>query len=682
MHTKRLFVLAALLLWTLSLHAQEKQPITFDDFISIVRVTDPQPSPDGKWIAYTASRFSKESNRGNSDIHLVAAGGSQGRQLTHSPASDHSPRWSPDGQTLAFVSSREGTPQIYLLDLRGGEARKLTNISTGASGPVWAADGSAILFTSTVYPDCPDDDCNAKKLQEKESSKVKAQIWDRLLYRHWNSWTEGMRNHVFIAQVADGSVRDLTPGDYDAPPIALGGSPDYAISPDGQEVCFVKNTDAMVATSTNNDLFTRPVAGGAEKRLTTSKANDNSPAYSPDGRYIAYLAMSRPGFEADRQQVTLYDRRSGEHRSLTANLDRSPSSLAWSPDSKFIYFLADDQGYYSIYRVAVAGGAPEQLSTGSFNRNLSVAGNGMLVFTREAINRPADVWVADADGKNARQVTRANEALLARLAMNPLEEFWYTGAGGTRVHSLLVKPPKFDPAKKYPLIYLVHGGPQGSWSDNFHYRWNAQMFAAPGYVVVMPNPRGSTGYGQQFTDDITGDWGGKVYEDLQKGWEYVTKTYRFVDADRMGSAGASYGGYMMYWLQGHPHPFKALFAHNGVYNLTSMYGETEELWFPQWEMRGAPWENPELYRKWSPSTYVKNFKTPMLIVHSQRDYRVDISQGLEAFTALQKMGVPSKFLYFPDEDHFVSKPLNAELWWQTVHAWFATYLQPKPASSD
>ena len=662
------------LLLAQALPAQMKQALTFDDFISMKRVADPQPSPDGAWIAYTVTVYSKEDNRGNSDIWLVSADGKTTRRLTSNPAADFSPRWSPDGKTLAFVSTRDGSAQIWLLPADGGEARKLTTISTGATGPVWLPGGDALLFTSRVYPDCADDSCNEKRDDERRNSKVKAQIWDSLLYRHWNAWTEGKRNHVFIVSVADGAFRDLTPGDYDSPPISLGGSPDYAVSPDGLELCFVKNTDAMVAMSTNNDLFIRPIAGGEERRITTSKANDNNPVYSPDGRYIAYLAMQRPGFEADRQQVMIYDRRTGSHRSLTADLDRSARGLLWAPDGKSLYFLADDKGYYTIWRVSLSGGDAKKIIDRSNNRSLAVAGK-KLVFLRDAINRPADVWTAALDGKKQQQLTDVNAGLLATLAMNPLEEFWFEGAGGTKVHGLMVKPPHFEAGKKYPLIYLVHGGPQGAWHDTFHYRWNAQMFAAPGYVVVMVNPRGSTGYGQKFTDEITQDWGGKVYEDLKRGWEYVLRKYDFIDADRMAAAGASYGGYMMYWLQGHEHPFKALVAHDGVYNLVSMYGETEELWFPHWEMGGAPWENPELYAKWSPSSYVKNFKTPMLIVHSQKDYRVDVSQGFEAFTALQRMGVASRFLYFPDEDHFVRKPQNAELWWQTVHDWIARYVK-------
>lgn len=657
------------------IQAQEKRPITFEDFWGFERVSDPQPSPDGKWVAYTVTTYDITTNKSNSDIYLVSIDGKDTKQFTSSPKRESQPRWSPDGKTIAFVSNRDGNAQIYLMPVSGGEARKLTTISTGASGPVWSSDGKNILFTSTVYPDCENDDCNAKKLQAQESNLVQAQIWDRLMFKHWNDWTYGMRSHVFVASTEDGSFRDVTPGDFDSPPISLGGSPDYAISPDGSEICFVKNPDDVVAVSTNNDLYIVATSGGEAKQITTNSGNDANPVYSPDGKYIAYTSMARGGFEADKRVLMLYNRKNGTSRALTQSLDRSATDLAWNSKSNAIYFLTEDGSCQSIYSVDINSAKTTQITQGLYNKSLSLATGDKLVFIQEKINKPADVWVADKNGKNAKQLTFHNKDKLSQLEMNPLEEFWFAGAGGTKVHGFMVKPPQFDQVKKYPVIYLVHGGPQGAWHDSFHYRWNAQMFAAPGYVVVMVNPRGSTGYGQQFTDEISRDWGGKVYEDLKNGWEYLGANFDFIDANRMGAAGASYGGYMMYWLEGHDNPFKCLVAHDGVFNLVSMYGTTEELWFPEWEMGGAPWENPELYAKWSPSNYIKDFKTPMLIVHSQKDFRVDLGQGFEAFTALQKMNVPSKFLYFPDEDHFVSKPQNAKLWWNTLHEWFAEYLK-------
>ena len=654
--------------------AQEKRAITFDDLMAVQRLTDPQISPDGQWIAYTVTKVDKAGNKSNSDIYAVSIDGNTVRQLTNSPKGDSQARWSPDGKTIAFISSRDDAPQIYLIPVSGGEARKLTNISTGASSPVWSKDGSQLLFSSSVFADCPDDACNQEKSEEQENSKVKARVYDRLLYRHWDAWWDGTRSHVFIANANDGAFRDVTPGDYDSPPISLGGSPDYAISPDGAEICFVKNTDPVVATSTNNDLFVVPTIGGAEKRLTANKGNDNNPVYSPDGKYIAYCMMPRAGFESDRQELMLYESDSGMSRSLTANLDRSVGGIIWSPTSDRLYFTAADQGHSAIYTVTLKGGDAKKLTDKTFNTSVQVSGDGKtLVFLRQAINQPYEMWAMNKDGSTPRQLTHTNDALTAQLDMNPVEEFWSDGPGGVKVHSLMLKPPKFDATKKYPMIFLVHGGPQGAWDDIFHFRWSAQMFAAPGYVVIMPNPRGSTGYGQKFTDEISGDWGGKAYQDLMNAYDYAIKNYSFIDANRTAAAGASYGGYMMYWMMGHTDKFKCFVSHDGVFNAISMYGSTEEIWFTNWEYKAAPWLIRDAYDKWSPHNFAQNWKTPILIVHGQQDMRVDLSEGLQAFTVAQLKGIPSKFLYFPDEGHWVLKPLNSELWYKTVVDWIGQW---------
>jgi dipeptidyl aminopeptidase/acylaminoacyl peptidase len=675
-HSVFLFAFALAFIIASQATAQEKHPITFDEFFGMGRVSDPQISPDGKGIAYTVTYYDKEDNRGNSDIWIVPLDGGTSIQLTNSPKDDSHPRWSPDGKRIAFISSRGGTSQIWTIPADGGEASQVTTISTEASGVEWSPDGKHLLFISDVYPDCPDDSCNKVRDEEREESKVKARIIDTLLYRHWNAWREGKVSHLFIVPDTGGVGSDLTPGEDDVPPISLGSSHDYTFSPDGKEICFVKNPDPMVAISTNNDLFTIPVTGGTPTQITTSKANDNEPHYSPDGRYIAYHAMERPGFEADRYQLMLYDRQSGEIRSLTKDFDYSVDNIVWSPDSKKIYFVVGDRGFTSLCSVPVQGGKVTKSIPHALNHQLRLSPDGKtFVFLHQRANLPAELFKANVKGEKITQLTYTNEDRLSQLEMNPLEEFWFIGAKADSVHGFLLKPPGFEPAEKYPLVYLIHGGPQGAWEDEYHYRWNYQMFAAPGYVVVAINFHASTGYGQDFTDAVSQDWGGAPYEDILKNIDFLTSTYDFIDADRMGAAGASYGGFMINWLEGHKHPFQCLVNHDGVYDQVSMYGATEELWFPEWELGGTPWDSPELYRKWSPSEYVKNFKTPMLVVHGENDYRVPYTQGLQVFTALQRQGVPSKLLYFPDEDHFVRKPQNAELWWKTVHEWFAGYLK-------
>lgn len=671
------FLILCLFLFSVSSFS-ETRAITFDDFILLKRLSDPQISPDGKLIAFVVTVMDKETNRGNSDIWIVPIEGGEARRLTSSLQADMNPRWSPDGKKIAFISTREGKPQIWLIDPSGGEATALTNISTGATGVIWSPQGTHLAFISSVFPECADEDCNRKKLEEQEKSKVKARLYDELLFRHWNSWSDGTRSHLFIMSLDGGKLLDLTPGDFDTPPLALGGNQDYTFSPDGKEICFVRNTDPelRLGLGTNNDLFITSLAGGEIKKITENRANDNFPQYSPDGRWIAYRGMAKPGFEADKYRLILYERKSGKTINLTEKLDYSVADFVWSPMSEAIYFSAEEKGRTAIFKVAIKDSKTEKILDGHYITNLSMTPDGKkLIFLRQAINRPADIWSFDLGKKQPVQLTDINRELLSELAMNKADEFWFEGASKEKVHGFLLKPPFFDSAKKYPLVMLIHGGPQGAWSDNFHYRWNAQMFASPGYVVAMINFHGSTGYGQRFTDSISGDWGGKPYQDIMLGLDYLLSRYNFIDRSKLAAAGASYGGYMIDWIEGQTDRFRCLISHSGVFDLRSMYGATEELWFPEWEFRGTPWTNPEQYQKWSPSSYVKNFKTPCLVIHSQNDFRVPLEQGLQFFTALQRMNVPSKFLYFPDEDHFVQKPQNAELWWKTVLEWLGLYLK-------
>ncbi len=654
------------------------KPIAFEDFIRIKRVTDLQLSPDGSTIAFVVTVMDKDANRGASDIWLVPARGGEPRRLTSSPAADMNPRWSPDGRTIAFISTRSGSPQVWKIDPNGGEAVQVTRISTGASGVIWSPKGTHLAFVSSVFPDCRDDESNRKKAEAAETSKVKARLFDHLLIRHWNAWWDGTRSHLFVVPAAGGTAVDVSPGDFDVPPLALGGAQDYAFSPDGTEIAFVRNVDPefRLGLGTNNDIFVTGTGGGEPKKLTANKANDHSPSYSPDGRFLAYLAMARPGFEADKQCLMLLDRKTGTADNLTGSLDYSVASFLWAPGSAALVFDAEERGRTAVFQIPPATKKIEKVLEGYTLSGLALSPDGRtLYFLKQALNRPNDVWSFDAKTKTLTQITKVNADLLAGLDMNPAEEFWFKGAAGDKVHGFLLKPPAFDPAKKYPLLMLIHGGPQGSFADDFHYRWNAQMFAAAGYVTAMANFHGSTGYGQAFTDSISGDWGGKPFEDIITAVGYLHGAYPFIDMTKLGAAGASYGGYMIDWIEGHTDVFNCLVSHDGVFDLRSMYGSTEELWFPEWEYRGTPWTSPEQYTKWSPSMFVKNFKTPCLIVHSANDFRVPLEQGLQFFTSLQRMGVPSKLLYFPDEDHFISKPQNAELWWKTLHEWLATYLK-------
>jgi dipeptidyl aminopeptidase/acylaminoacyl peptidase len=685
------FVFALLLAAGISAFAQDssRRPITFADIIGMHRVAEPEIARDGKWVAYTVTTPDMEANRGASNIWLVATAGGAELQLTRS-GHDSSPVWSPDGKTLAFLSSRSGDSQVYLLSMEGGEAHPLTKLSTGADMVKWSPDGKTIAFTSSVYPDCVsrsaaalnnDEDCNSKRDAEKEKNKVKAHVAEHLLYRHWTHWSEGKRSHLFVVP-ADGSAapRDLTAGaDYDIPPDERSGPGDINFSADSKEVCFTAVTDKMEAISTNADLFVVPVAGGESKRITTQPGFDGNPVYSPDRKYIAYHAQLTAGYEADRWRVMLYDRQSGKNENLSDGFDRSANELAWSPDSKTIYFTAENETQQPVYAMAARAGAePKKIIADTFNTAISFSADGKtLVFERTSLTMPAEVFAAASDGSNVRQLTHQNDAILATLEMSAPETFWFDGAEGTKVQAMLIRPPKFDATKKYPLLVLLHGGPQTMWPNAWGYRWNAQVFSAAGYVTLMINRRGSTGFGQKFTDEITNDWGGKAYVDVMNGVNYTLKKYPFADGTRMAAAGGSYGGYMADWIATHTGRFKAIVSHASVYDQVSMYA-TEELWFGEHDMQGTPWTNPESYKKWAPVTYageLGKFKTPTLVIAGERDYRVPYTQSLEFFSALQRQGVPSKLVVFPDEGHWVLKPQNAQFWYKTFLDWLATYVK-------
>ncbi|MGB9893771.1 MAG: prolyl oligopeptidase family serine peptidase, partial [Candidatus Saccharicenans sp.] len=579
--------------------AQSKKALTFDDFIRIKRVTDPQLSPDGSQLALVVTSMDLEANKGNSDIWLVTTSGGQPAVLVSGPAADYYPRWSPDGKKIAFISTRSGSAQIWIISVSGGQPEKLTDFPAGVGSFSWAPSGQFLLLTSSVFPDCPNLEANRKKFEELEKNKVKARIYDHLLFRHWNSWFDGTRSHLFLFPLQGDQPLDLTPGDYDTPPIALGGNLDFSLSPEEKEIAFVRNIDPelRLGIGTNNDIFLTKPEGQAIEKLTESRANDIDPQYSPDGKYLAYRAMSRPGFEADKLDLILYDRQKKTSKKLTEKLDYSVSEFLWSPDSKSIYFLCEETARTALFKIVLRTEKIEKIIDSHYLSNLRISPDGKtLYFLKQSINRPNDVYRLDLTYRKLTPLTDINRELLTTLEMNQAEDFWFESEGD-RIHGLLLKPPFFDQNKKYPLLMLIHGGPQGAWEDNFHYRWNAQMFAAPGYVVAMVNFHGSTGYGQAFTDSISGDWGGKPYRDIINAVKYLQDNYRFIDKERLGAAGASYGGYLIDWIAGQTDIFNCLISHSGVFDLRSEYGATEELWFPEWEYRGTPWTNPEMYQK-------------------------------------------------------------------------------------
>jgi dipeptidyl aminopeptidase/acylaminoacyl peptidase len=679
---KRFFAVSFVVLFAFAgvLIGQERR-FTIDDLLKVRRVGDPQVSPKGDLVAFTITDVDKVANKSTTQIYLVPLGGGEPRQLTNDEHSSSSPRWSPDGEKLAFVSARDGEDQIWTIDISSGALKKVTTISTGAGDPVWSPDGKWLAFASDIYPECADDACNKRRADEVAASKVKAHVATRLLYRHWKSWKEGMRSHVFVVSTAGGEAKDMTPGDYDAPPFSLGGPTDYAFSPDSKELAFVSNHDKVEATSTNADVWIVPVRGGAAKNITAANHGfDGSPQYSPDGRYIAYRSQTTPAYESDRFRLMLYDRQTNQSKSLSESLDSWVDEFAFSPDGKTIYLEAEERGRGPIYSVSISGGPVRKLIGGEgSNGDIHPTKDGhALVFSRSSMTRPSEIYRANADGTGVTALTKTNDALISAFKLQAAEEVTWDGAAGAKVAGWIVRPANFNPRRKYPLVVLIHGGPQGAWNDNWGYRWNPQIYAGDGYVAFMPNPRGSTGYGQQFLADISGDWGGKVFTDISNGVAMMANQ-PYIDKNRIGAAGASYGGYMIDWIEGHNNDprftYKVLVSHDGVYNLTSMTGATEELWFTDWEFKGTPWTNKEMYERWSPHNFVQNFKTPVLIITNGLDYRVPEGEGLQFFTAVQRMGVESKLVDFPDEGHWVTKPANSAFWHNTVLDWLDKHLK-------
>ena len=661
---------------------QQKRPFTFEDMMALKRVNEPVVSPDGKWVAFSAHEINLQANTKTSHLWVVLLAGGEARQLTSGEKGEDRPRWSPDGRRLAYISPKEAGSQVWTVGFNSetgtleGDAKRITNISTEADGELWSPDGKNIVFVSQVYTECPDDACNNARKEELEKSKVKAMVFTRLFYRHWSHYRAGKRSHLFVVPGEGGVARDLTSGDHDVPPFSLGGQDLYAISPDGKEVAYTSNIDEVEATSTNDEIFIVPMAGGTPKKISTSPGADSTPLYSPDGKYIAWRTQKRAGYESDRWRLVIYERATGKITNLTEDFDRWVGSFVWAPNSNSIYFTAADKGEVPVYAVDVNGGPVQELTPGAHD-SLAIAPDGKtLVSDRMSVRFPNEIYKLQLGQAQSEPLSRVNDPVLANVQMQPLEPFWFTGSEKHKVQGFLVKPPDFDPKKKYPVKFLIHGGPQGMWGDEWTYRWNAEMFASGGYVVVMINPRGSTGYGQKFVDDINGDWGGRVYQDLMLGLDYVERMYPFVEKDRECALGASYGGYMANWILGHTNRFKCIVSHDGMFNSESAYGTTEELWFNEWEFKGTPWTNREMYRRWSPHMFAANFKTPTLVVHGQLDYRLDVSEGFQLFTTLQRLKVPSKMLYFPDEGHWVSKPQNAQLWYKTVNGWVDEWLKP------
>ncbi|HEX9903116.1 MAG TPA: S9 family peptidase [Acidobacteriota bacterium] len=656
----------------------ETHPFSIHDMLALDRISDPAVSPDGKQVVFVLRTTDLEANRGRTDLWLMEADGKNLRPLTSHPSADLNPRWSPDGKTVWFISTRSGSSQVWRIPVDGGEAEQVTRLPLDVANLMVSPDGKTLAFSLEVFPGLYPAETK-KKLDDIASGRTSGRIYDRLFFRHWDTWADGRRSHVFVMPAAGGEARDLLPDmDADAPSKPFGGTEEVAFTPDSRGLVFTaRDVGRQEAWSTDLDLYAVPLDGSQPPRCLTekNKATDTQPLFSPDGKTLAYLAMTKPGYEADRFRIVLRSWPEGTERVLTENWDRSPSSYYWSPDGKTIYVTAENIGQLSLFAVEASNGTVKTLVKEGYSSFPSAAA-GRVIFGLNNLKSPVEIYSVKADGTDLRPLTRINAVKLAAARMGDFEQFNFKGWNDEIVYGYMVKPVDFDPARKYPVAFLIHGGPQGSFGNNFHYRWNPQAYAGAGYGVVMVDFHGSTGYGQAFTDSIQGDWGGKPLEDLQKGLAAALERYPWLDGERVGALGASFGGYMINWIAGAwPDRFRCLVSHDGNLDERAAYYDTEELWFPEWDHQGTPWTNPEGYEKHNPVNLVKNWKTPMLIVHSALDFRVVETQGLSSFTALQRRGIPSKFLYFPDENHWVLKPHNSILWHETVIGWLDKWLK-------
>jgi dipeptidyl aminopeptidase/acylaminoacyl peptidase len=717
MQTKAL-VLSTLLIAAAapSIAQTPKRPMTFEDMMQMKRLGETAVSADGKWLAYSVTSVDLDEDTKKAELFIQPIAGGDAKPLTVAKTGDSGPQFSADGKRILFLSGREGGQQVWLADFdaatgAASNPTKLTTISTEAGDALWSPDGKAVVFTSAVYPDCPaitatnraGDRCNADRDKAAAESKVKAQIFTHLLYRHWNHYTGDKRSHLFQVSVETGALRDLTPNDpHDVPPFSLGGGGGFAFAPDSRELAFTENLDEEPAISTNADIFTLDLTNPAAKpvKVSTAAGGDFNPAYSPDGKYLVWRSQARAGYESDKFRLMLYDRAAKTTKDLLPKFENWVDEFVWALDSKKIYFTSGTAGEAPAFEATLSGNAKRITEWNGEYSGLLPVSNSKFVATKVKVDAPAEAYLVQysfepengdkfvtntknrkieisesVTGESEAWITHLNDSLIENLDLPKMESFSFTAVDKTKLQGFVIKPPAFDPAKKYPVKFLIHGGPQGAWGDAWSYRWNAELFAANGYVVVMINPRGSTGYGQAIVDGVNGDWGGKPFTDLMTGLDYAEQHYPFIDKSRECALGASYGGYMANWVLGHTTRFKCIVTHDGMYDPESAYGSTEEMWFNEWEFKGKPWdyygkpdaENP--FRKWAPMMSARNFKTPTLVIHGQLDYRLDVSEGFQIYDTLQRLKVPSKMLYFPDEGHWVLKPQNSRLWYKTVNDW-------------
>ncbi len=661
--------------------AKPTHPFSIHDMLAMQRISEPDVSPDGTRIVFTVRTTDLEDNRGRTDLWLVRSDGTDLRRLTTHPAGDQNPKWAPDGRSILFLSTRSESSQVWRIPVDGGEAEQVTDLPLDVANLILSPDGRLMAFTLEVFPVAATVADTKQRLDEIAARKSSGMIYEGVFIRHWDTWKDGRRSHLFVLPSdGSGTAVDVMSGmDADTPSKPFGGSDEFTFTPDSRELVFTaRDVGRREAWSTDFDLYRAPVDGSTPPVCLTeqNEAWDCCPLFSPDGRTMAYLAMDRVDYEADRFQIILRQWPDGAQRELARDWDRSPSAMCWSSDGTSLLVTAANVGQQSLFTIDASTGDVRTLVEQGSVGSPSVLGDRIL-FSLNDLKSPTELYSIRPDGKDVRRVTDLNAEQVAAAEMGDFEQFTFEGWNDEQVHAYVVKPANFDPAKRYPVAFLIHGGPQGSFGNSFHYRWNPQAYAGAGYASVMVDFHGSVGYGQAFTDSIRGDWGGKPLVDLQKGLAAALQRYPWMDGRRVGALGASFGGYMINWIAGNwPDRFRCLVNHDGNLDERMAYFDTEELWFPEWDHVGTPWENPEGYEKHNPVNSVRNWQTPMLVIHGARDYRVVDTQGIATFNALQRRGIPSKLLYFPDENHWVLQPHNSILWHDTVIGWLDQWVKP------
>lgn len=656
----------------------EPRGFTATDLVQLDRVGSPALSPDGKTVAYTLREADLAANKARTGLWRVPVAGGAPQRLTGTSSTDVEPQWSADGQWLYFLSTRSGSMQVWRLPMAGGEAQQVTDYPLDIGSYKLSPSGKALALSMDVFVGCDTLECTTAKLQKQPGDKTSGMVYDGVFMRHWDTWSDGRRSQLFYTpldaygQTADEPIRISGGLDGDVPSKPFGDASEYAFAPDGKSVVFsMRVAGREEAWSTNFDLYRAGLDGkAAPKNLTeANKAWDTAPVFSADGKSLYYLAMKRPGFEADRFAIMAMPVGGGTPREIAPDWDRSAGGMSLSPDGKLLYVTADDLGQHPLFAVSIADGSVKRVADRGTIAGYSV-GKAGIVLARDTLTAAADLYFEPATGGAERQLTDVNKARLADVRFGDYQQFSFSGWNDETVHGYVVKPWNYQKGRKYPVAFIIHGGPQGSMGDHFHYRWNPQTYAGQGMAVVFIDFHGSSGYGQAFTDAISQHWGDRPLEDLQKGWAAAQSQFDFLDGDRACALGASYGGYMTYWIAGvWNQPWKCFVDHDGVFDNRMMGYATEELWFSEWENGGTPYDNPEGYEKFNPINHVKDWRVPMLVIHGELDYRIPSSQGMAAFTALQRKGIPSQFLYFPDENHWVLKPQNSVQWHETVNAW-------------